>query len=833
MLQLDFGKLGSGKSANTVTDPQKIFHALPQRDPRYAYLRDVQGEVLSEWYIRRAEKDLVVKMNTGSGKTVTALLMLKSSLNEGVGPAVFITPDHYLAGQAIQEAKALGIETVTEPRDPSFLRGDAVLIIPIHTLINGMSKFGVGNKGSLIEIGTLLIDDAHACLATTEDQFRLVISNKNRIFTELLNLFSEDIKAQSAAGYIDIQRGDPVALQRVPYWGWIDKQSQVLSLLATAQNSDEFKWVWPLIKDSLELCSCIFSGDRVEIAPNCLPIRAIPSVIEAKRRIYMTATLSSDSVLITDFDADVQSVEKPISPKNASDLGDRMILVPQEINTAITDEQIKAFAAHLSKNCNVVVIVPSEKKAQSWASIAKLTLKADNIQQGVDKLRANPTFGLVVLINKYDGIDLPHTACRVLIIDGLPDVRSNKDKIEQVALAGSALYRSKQIQRVEQGMGRGIRAQDDYCVVLLVGPQLTQNLNTRGAISHFTVATRAQLELSRQVTEQIKGKGLKEIEEVINILLTRNPQWAQTAKSVLIDVAYPKESTVDPVALSQRTAFDLATRGRFQEASDKLRAVANSTTDKKLEGWLLQQTAEYLYKVDKVRAHQTQAAASELSYGVLKPLEGIAYKKIDYHGVEQAKKIAAYLTTNYSGANEIRIAINALISSLIFASDNSDEFEDALDEVANFIGFGSQRPDKQFKKGPDVLWALGELKFLVIECKSSSRQPFVSKDYSGQLNNHLGWFKEEYDSTCHAIPIIIHPAEEYEFDAVPESGTRMMNAEKLGKFNAALRSFINSIADNLSDIAHIRQSLAEHKFTASAFAQEYTHTYKRRNIGVK
>ena len=28
--------------------------------------------------------------------------------------------------------------------------------------------------------------------------------------------------------------------------------------------------------------------------------------------------------------------------------------------------------------------------------------------------------GLVVLINKYDGIDLPDDACRVLVIEGLP-----------------------------------------------------------------------------------------------------------------------------------------------------------------------------------------------------------------------------------------------------------------------------------------------------------------------------------------------------------------------------------------------------------------------------
>ncbi len=36
---------------------------------------------------------------------------------------------------------------------------------------------------------------------------------------------------------------------------------------------------------------------------------------------------------------------------------------------------------------------------------------------------------------------------------------------------------SRQMQRIEQGMGRGVRANDDYCVVRIVGSKLTQRVN--------------------------------------------------------------------------------------------------------------------------------------------------------------------------------------------------------------------------------------------------------------------------------------------------------------------------------------------------------------------
>ncbi len=42
--------------------------------------------------------------------------------------------------------------------------------------------------------------------------------------------------------------------------------------------------------------------------------------------------------------------------------------------------------------------------------------------------------GLVVLVNKYDGIDLPGKACEMLIIDGIARPMSAADRREAAAL---------------------------------------------------------------------------------------------------------------------------------------------------------------------------------------------------------------------------------------------------------------------------------------------------------------------------------------------------------------------------------------------------------------
>jgi hypothetical protein len=44
LVAINYGSGNGGPSADTVTDPQNLFQALPAKDKKYAYLRDVQGD---------------------------------------------------------------------------------------------------------------------------------------------------------------------------------------------------------------------------------------------------------------------------------------------------------------------------------------------------------------------------------------------------------------------------------------------------------------------------------------------------------------------------------------------------------------------------------------------------------------------------------------------------------------------------------------------------------------------------------------------------------------------------------------------------------------------
>ena len=183
----------SGTTKSVPIEPREIFMALPQKDKRYEYPRDVQSEVWKKWFDVRNEKNCIIKMNTGSGKTVVGLMILQSCLNEGKGPAVYVVPDNYLVSQVCEEAKKLGILTATDRDDYSYTENKAILVTTIFSLVNGHSVFGMRQTNNY-PIGSILMDDVHACLDTITTQYSIKIPSTHDLYKEIIDLFAEQWK---------------------------------------------------------------------------------------------------------------------------------------------------------------------------------------------------------------------------------------------------------------------------------------------------------------------------------------------------------------------------------------------------------------------------------------------------------------------------------------------------------------------------------------------------------------------------------------------------------------------------------------------------------------
>jgi Protein of unknown function (DUF5131)/Type III restriction enzyme, res subunit len=98
------------KAANwhKPVDPIAIYDTLDRASDK-GELRRVQSEVLTAWHTQfRNERDVILKLHTGQGKTLIGLLMLQSKLNEGANSAIYLCPNNYLIDQTRLQAKQFG-----------------------------------------------------------------------------------------------------------------------------------------------------------------------------------------------------------------------------------------------------------------------------------------------------------------------------------------------------------------------------------------------------------------------------------------------------------------------------------------------------------------------------------------------------------------------------------------------------------------------------------------------------------------------------------------------------------------------------------------------------
>jgi FMN phosphatase YigB (HAD superfamily) len=102
---VDFKKLAASKSKARPNNPRDIFNSLP-KPSGINDLYASQAEVLDAWFLRRKDRDTVIKLHTGGGKTLVALLMAQSVMNETGEPVIYLAPTAGCRRRIAQQAGA-------------------------------------------------------------------------------------------------------------------------------------------------------------------------------------------------------------------------------------------------------------------------------------------------------------------------------------------------------------------------------------------------------------------------------------------------------------------------------------------------------------------------------------------------------------------------------------------------------------------------------------------------------------------------------------------------------------------------------------------------------
>lgn len=452
-----------------------------------------------------------------------------------------------------------------------------------------------------------------------------------------------------------------------------------------------------------------------------------------------------------------------------------------------------------------------------------MVLDKTNLSQGVATMRANPRSGLYVFLNRYDGVDLPGDACHVLVIDGLPEALGGIERVESAQLSGTGLLVARQVQRLEQGMGRATRSNEDHCVVFLLGERLAERLHGPHARASFSPATRAQIELSEEIGDLIYGTDTDALRQAAQQCLDRDPEWLAANRARLATLRY-EPARVTPIAIGGRHAFERAAVRDYRGALAALQDSINETADPVVKAYVKQQYAAYQHHLDPTGAQQSQKSANTANRNLLRPMEGAQYEKITAPTYAQGAAAVSYLQETYASSNKLLIGLNALLSDLNWGP-RTTAFEQAWSELALVLGFASQQPEQETGRGPDGLWAVAGGKFHVVEAKSGSVHTHpVYKDDEKQLSNAMDWFIAEYTTVATGTPVLIHPKARFDKKAAVPTGCRVVTLEKLTQLRDTVKQLAVELAetDAFRDPDRTSRLLVAHRLTAEEFLDKYS-----------
>ena len=274
----------------------------------------------------------------------------------------------------------------------------------------------------------------------------------------------------------------------------------------------------------------------------------------------------------------------------------------------------------------------------------------------------------------------------------------------------------------------------------------------------------------------------------------------------------PNESILKLYA-AELSAEEVYVAGDYVSASDRLqRLVDDGHVEQDDTAWYLQERARYLYRTDRTESHKLQVAAHKRNRMLLKPPAGVTVTKLTVVSQGRVERIGAW-ARGFETYAEMDVTVSDILGRLRFGV-NADDFEHALDELSRALGFAGERPDKEWKEGPDNLWALDDSRYLIIECKSEVdvTRAEVNKREAEQMNRSAAWFDKHYKG-MQAKRLIIHPAKRIESAAAFTHDVEGVTVSELRKLEKACREFFKAFeSQDLADLSaqHIQKLVNAH-----------------------
>lgn len=471
-----------GKQARQTpreASPEQLYlqGGLPRHPNAVPGLWLQQGDVIRAYPAHENTADLALELPTGTGKTLPALLIAEWIRRDNNSLVAYATPTVQLAEQVMQTAEREGIPAVQLTGSYSdwdalsearYVGGDAVAVTTYSTIFNSSPK--------LEQPRLLIFDDAHAADQFVGSQYAAEIDRREdpngylSVITALGPLLDPLVLQRLTFPPAD---GSSLGLLRLLYPGAHPAVVAALDAALSGVWSQRFARV--MLRDCLPACCVYVTATAISIRPLIPPTSTNRIFRDAKQRIYLSATLGSAGELERAFGRTGIVRLGPTGPGQPRS-GRRFFVFPELTTGAQTDQLTTAI---ISSSGKAVVLTQDTVDAAERTALDLAPQGMGVFGREFLKTHGLSSFaamrqGVLGLANRFDGLDLPGDACRVVVLDGLPDATSLQDRFLSERANAQTAMAERLRARVVQGAGRCTRGPNDYAVVVIKGTDLTR-----------------------------------------------------------------------------------------------------------------------------------------------------------------------------------------------------------------------------------------------------------------------------------------------------------------------------------------------------------------------
>ena len=698
-----------------------------------------QGEILAKYLRAYADKaDVAVELPTGTGKTMVGLLIADWRRRKHRRPVLYACPTHQLAHQVAGVAKREGMPAVTllgpHSRWPKVDKADydgaeVLGVTTYSTIFNASPKVG--------DPGTIVFDDAHAgeqyvaeAWSVSVNRFehdeaykallKAVRPGLGGMFYQRMEQVSADVRAR-----FDVRLVVPLRRPKMP-----EAINQALGRLP--ERSPTW-WSWQSVQPGLASSMVFVSWREILIRPFIPPTPENEPFETATQRVYLSATLGHAGELERSFGRpnitrlQLGNGRSPRSGRRYFVFAELADGQPDELAREVTNAAGKALV--LSTSTDAARAVADEVNSSGWRVLGK-----DDVERSLASFAATE-HAILALAGRYDGLDLPDDACRLVVLDGLPDWAHLQERFLASNLRAKVALEERTRTRVVQGAGRATRNPSDHAIVLVRGGNLTRYLTSPVIRQALDPDLQAEIEFGLTNSRGVPNGDLL---ENVRIFLEQGDAWRTSAEPYIAEarrnVDRVDSAGSDLLAASaphEVRACAQAFRGDFLGAREAAqRAAAALSGDEAVRSyralWL------YLAAVWSFAATGADPNAGKTGVGLLKEAHqaarGTTWLRETDAGAEStveddADDTPAVRATARRLENGVKkAAIDAAVERMRkgLQAVEHGESEPGLTELGGLLGAEAFKPAGQGRC--DSAWCWGERVWIAVEAKSEQNQ---------------------------------------------------------------------------------------------------------------